>query len=240
MASVNTLPGMAPTLAGKTAYVAICGLGMAADLADGLEAAGARVAIITDDTSCFASRSGVEAAFAAVAERVGPADLVVHAAASRALCGAQKLTSFGEAGFRCADTALRATLYALQAAHGQMAGRGGAIVVLGPAMSLVGASNLVPLVTATEGQRALVKSGARQWGRCGITVNWLAAVSELFAAELAGMDPGGPELGEACALGRRPQWAMDIAPVLAFLGSDAGRSITGASINMDGGEWMTP
>lgn len=242
MAAIGTAPGAAPMLAGRAVVVAIAGLAFGVDLARALETAGARVALIGDDEAAgFASRSGVEAAFAAAAARIGPADFVVHAAAPRELRRPMSLADMDEAGFHRADAALRATLYTFQAAHGQMGGRGGAITVIGPAMSLVGARDFVPLVTASEGQRSLVKSAARQWGHLGITINWVAAANERYAAELAGNGPEVPELGPPPpALGRRPEWAADIAPVLAFLGSGAGRGVTGASINLDGGDWMTP
>ena len=233
---------LAPLLAGKVAYVAVSGLCFGPALASGLEAQGARVMLIGDeDADGFASRAAVEAAFAAAAARVGLADLVVHAAAPASLRQRAALAGMGEAAFRQADVALRATLYALQAAHRQMAGRGGAIAVVGPALSLVGAKQLVAQSTAGEGQRALVKSAARQWGRGGITVNWVGTADARYAAELAGLAPEVPELGPPpCALGHAPDWAEEVAPVLAFLGSGAARALTGASINLDGGDWMTP
>jgi NAD(P)-dependent dehydrogenase (short-subunit alcohol dehydrogenase family) len=151
------------------------------------------------------------------------------------------LVGMDEADFNNSDRALKATLYTLQAAHGQMTVHGGAIVVVGPALSLVGAKQLVPLCTASEGQRSLVKSAARQWGHQGITVNWVAAADAQYAPALAGKGPEVPELGPPpCALRKTPELARDIAPVLAFIGSSAGRCMTGASINLDGGDWMTP
>jgi 3-oxoacyl-[acyl-carrier protein] reductase len=234
--------GIAQTLAGKVAYVAVTGLGLGAELVRGLEATGARVALIGDgDAAAFGSRAAVEAAFSAAAAKVGQADLVVHASAPAALRKPAALAGMSEGEFHVADAALRATLYTCQAAHRQMAGRGGAIVVLGPALSLVGAKQLVALTTASEGQRSLAKSAARQWGKLGITVNWVGVADAQFSADLAGMGPEVPELGPPpCALGTAPTLAADIAPVLAFLGSRAGASITGATINLDGGDWMTP
>ena len=230
------------TMAGKVAYVAVSGLDFSAALATGLETAGARVALINDRTcAAFSSRVVVASAFAEAADRLGPADLVVHAAAPPALRRSAALASLSELEFLEADAAQRATLYTFQAAHSQMWDRGGAVVVLGPALSLVGAKNLVPLSMASEGQRSLVKSAARQWGKLRITVNWVAVADGHYAAELAGKGPEVPELGPpTCALGYAPDMQNDIAPILAFFGSSAGRSITGASINLDGGNWMTP
>ena len=232
-----------PLLNGRTAYVAVSGLGIGAALVAGLEAQGARVALIGDEAAGkFASRAAVEAAFAATAGKVGAPDLVVLAAApSRALQPAalagMTLDAFNDAS----DAGLRASLYTFQAAHAQMKAKGGTIVVVGPALSLVGAKQFVPLTTLAEGQRSLVKTAARQWGSAGVRVNWVGVANERYAPELAGKAPEVPELGPPPpALGRAPELAADVAPVLAFLGSDAGRSVTGATINLDGGDWMTP
>ena len=42
------------------------------------------------------------------------------------------------------------------------------------------------------------------------------------------------------ALGRPLNLASEIAPVLEFLGGAAGRVMTGATLMLDGGEWMVP
>ena len=42
------------------------------------------------------------------------------------------------------------------------------------------------------------------------------------------------------ALGRPLDLASEIAPVIEFLGSAAGRVMTGATLMLDGGEWMVP
>ena len=79
---------------------------------------------------------------------------------------------------------LRAVMYLLRALGPVMKPRGGAIVVVGPSLSLVGCPQLVALSTLLEGQRGMVKSVARQWGSTGVTLNWLAvapsALSPLF------------------------------------------------------------
>ena len=42
------------------------------------------------------------------------------------------------------------------------------------------------------------------------------------------------------ALGRRPDAAADLAGALEYLASPAGRAVTGATLCLDGGEWMVP
>lgn len=228
-----------------------CGAPLGPALAAGLAAKGARVALLSDVADAvesrnigvdFTSRTAVQEAFAIAARDTGLADLIVHAAAPSAALAPTPLAQMSEADFKAAcDCALKATLYTFQAGYGQMAGRGGSMVVVGPALSLVGAKHFVPLSTACESQRSLVKSAARQWGRHGITVNWVGAANSEFAPSLAGQGPAVPELGPPpCALGRPPDPERDIASVIAFIGSSAGRSITGATINLDGGDWMLP
>jgi hypothetical protein len=37
-----------------------------------------------------------------------------------------------------------------------------------------------------------------------------------------------------------PELQSDVADVIAWLGSEGARGITGASFNLDGGDWMVP
>jgi NAD(P)-dependent dehydrogenase (short-subunit alcohol dehydrogenase family) len=97
---------------------------------------------------------------------------------------------------------MKATLYTLQAAHGQMAQAGGSVVVIGGSFSLAGAAQLIPFSTAIEGQRGLVKSTARQWGKSGITVNWIAAAAKGLSERFA--DVKLPFKGDYGAGGVRP------------------------------------
>jgi NAD(P)-dependent dehydrogenase (short-subunit alcohol dehydrogenase family) len=116
------------------------------------------------------------------------------------------------------------------------------ILMFGPVLSLVGAPGLVPLSTVLEGQRALVKSAARQWGRKGIRVNWVAIGSEgNYPALASAAIPQVIELGPPPPpLGRVPNLASDAAALIGLLGSDAASVITGATLNIDGGNWMVP
>jgi NAD(P)-dependent dehydrogenase (short-subunit alcohol dehydrogenase family) len=120
--------------------------------------------------------------------------------------------------------------------------RGGSVVLVGPSTALVGAAGLVPLLTLAEGQRSLIKSAARQWGRHGMRLNWVGVAPRHYAPMLAEAPvPAVPELGPPPpALGRVPEPSTDVADVIAWLGSEGARGITGASFNLDGGDWMVP
>ena len=240
-------------------YVLTHGLDIGSPIAAGLAARGARVAWLSDGAeppavdvdaavarvaAGFASRADLERSFAQAAQQVGAPTQVVVSAIPRLALQAQDIGTLSDEDWRAAcGAAMKSVLYALQAAHAsfaQMAGRGGSVVVVGPSLSLAGAGQLVALSTAVEGQRGLVKSTARQWGQRGITVNWIAAaprgLSPLFATLPLPVKPDAVMV----ALGRPLDLATEIAPVIEFLGSAAGRVMTGATLMLDGGEWMVP
>lgn len=237
-------------------YVLTHGLDIGSPIAAGLAACGVRVAWLSDGAeppavdvdaavarvaASFASRAELERSFAQAAQRVGAPTQVVISAIPRLALQAQDIGLLSDEDWRVAcGAAMKSVLYALQAAFTQMAGRGGSVVVVGPSLSLAGAGQLVALSTAVEGQRGLVKSTARQWGQRGITVNWIAAaprgLSPLFATLPLPVKPDAVMV----ALGRPLDLATEIAPVIEFLGSAAGRVMTGATLMLDGGEWMVP
>lgn len=247
--------------AGATArvvYVVGSGIDIGSALAAAFAAGGARVAWISDLDGApavavpagvvriparFDSRETVAAAFAAAREALGPPQQVVLSVMPEAGVQPRDIVDTSDEEWRaaCGQT-MKATLYLLQAAHGRFmaAPGGGSVVVIGGSFSLAGAAQLIPFSTAIEGQRGLVKSTARQWGKTGITVNWIAAaakgLNECFA------DVKLPFKGDSVpvAFGRTLDLAREIVPVVEFLGSPAGRVMTGATLLLDGGEWMVP
>ena len=73
-------------------------------------------------------------------------------------------------------------------------------------------------------------------------LNWVGVGAQRYAASLAQAAlPPTPELGPPPpALGRMPEVEAEVADVIAWLGSDGARGVTGASFNLDGGDWMVP
>jgi 3-oxoacyl-[acyl-carrier protein] reductase len=241
---------------GRTIYVVGSGIDIGAPIAAALASGGAKVAWITDAAgppsvdvpasvvkiaARFDSRGALSDAFAAAAQAIGPAQQVVLSVMPEAGVRPRDIVAVSDADWAdvCGQT-MKATLYTLQAAHGQMAQVGGSVVVIGGSFSLAGAAQLIPFSTAIEGQRGLVKSTARQWGKSGITVNWIAAAAKGLSERFA--DVKLPFKGDSVpvAFGRTLDLAREIVPVVEFLGGPAGRVMTGATLLLDGGEWMVP
>jgi NAD(P)-dependent dehydrogenase (short-subunit alcohol dehydrogenase family) len=232
--------GAASQLAGRRAIVAAGGLPVAKALAIGLRRHGARVVELS---KVFGSRADAQMALADAARELGGADLIVHASATPQALAVRPLDALSAKDWQAAvHRSMLATLYCLQGAHAQQREQGGAFVLIGPSTALVGAAGLVPLITLAEAQRTLVKSAARQWGALGMRLNWVGVAARHYDPALADVHlPQTPELGPPPpALGRVPEPQADVADVIAWLGSDGARGITGASFNLDGGDWMVP
>ena len=240
VADVNEAARGAPTAEARRAIVATAGLAVGGLIAQGLRRSGLRVVEVD---AVFASRSDADAAIAGAAAQIGGADLIVHASATPAALAPHALADLAAEDWHAAvHRSLLGSLYCLQAAYGVQRETGGAVVVVGPSTALVGAARLVPLMTLAEAQRTLVKSAARQWGRHGMRLNWVGVATRHYAPVLADTPlPQTPELGPPPpALGRVPEPQADVADLIAWLASDGARALTGASFNLDGGDWMVP
>lgn len=207
------------------------------DLLHGMLAGGSAYGIGVA-TGALATREQVEHQVADAAERMGgPPDVVVHAAMPEVAFEAIDFSDVDDDRWEAVwEGTMRTTLFVLQAAFRAMQGRGGAIVLVTPTVSMSGAERLVPYTTAVEGQRLLAKSAARQWGPDGIRVNCVAPAPEhapigveSMAVSLAPPALGGP--GDV---------TDDIAPVAVWLASDAAHFVTGVTVCADGGVWMAP
>jgi 3-oxoacyl-[acyl-carrier protein] reductase len=204
-------------------------------LASALAAARATVSELPDDA--LVDRAAAESAFATAVTRVGPVDALVHAAMPAIAFEQMDLAECDDARWDAVwEGTMRATLFVLQAAYGQLHERGGRIVLITPTVSMSGAARLVPYTTAVEGQRLLAKSAARQWGPDGITVNCLAPAPEHVPI---GLDSMTVSLAPP-ALGGPGDVSADLGPVAVWLVSDAAHFVTGVTVCADGGVWMAP
>lgn len=113
------------------------------------------------------------------------------------------------------------------------------VITLVPSMALAGSPGLTAWTSAAEGQRSLVKALARAWGSRGITVNTIAVP----AAVLTGHDADGPAPLDRpglqpLSLPALPTLRGEVAGILAALLEPAWAAVTGATLAVDGGQWM--
>lgn len=224
--------------------------GVGAALADGLGDAGCSVAVADNESvlsarstgptavGCeFSSANDIAEALEKARQILGSLHAVVDARVPSAATVPRPLATLDVARWaEQAEEPMRQALRALQAAHQALNERGGAIVIVIPTLAMTGASGMVPWTTAAEGCRSLAKAAARAWGSLGVRVNCLALAADSLAGSAIPLDRPGlsaPALGGADV--RR-----DAGAVLAALTSDGMRSVTGLTVAVDGGVWMTP
>ncbi len=140
------------------------------------------------------------------------------------------------------DTGPKGTLWSMQAVFPHMRERGwGRIVTMGSNGGLLGASGYGPYASSKEAIRGLTRVAAREWGRHGVVVNCVCPVSAGHRAPPAD-DPERSAIWAATFAGqpiaRDGDAEDDIAPVVAFLLSDACRYVTGQTVMADGGAIM--
>jgi NAD(P)-dependent dehydrogenase (short-subunit alcohol dehydrogenase family) len=141
------------------------------------------------------------------------------------------------------DTGPKGTLWLMQAVLPHMKQRGrGRIVTMGSSMGNTGVPGYGPYSAAKEAVRSLTRTAAREWGAFGITVNCVCPASVAHRLPVA---EEGSERAKAFAemykdhpLGRDGDPEDDIAPVVAFLLSDASQYFTGQTLMVDGGGIM--
>lgn len=183
------------------------------------------------------------AAGCAAAARRAPLRAVVHAHLPSGVTGPTALVDLDDSGWaRIVDESVLATLTTLQAARRSL-DHGGTVLIVVPAVGLVGAVGHVAMAAAGEAQRALAKSAARAWRSAGISVNvvavdpaelapqgQMATVEPTPSGQLAGTAPPANGTGGVDGL-------ADAA--LLLLSADAART-TGVTLVADGGATMLP
>ncbi len=133
-----------------------------------------------------------------------------------------------------------ATLMHMQEAFAHMKGSGGSIINFGSKMGLQPMPGIGSYAAAKEAIRALTRCAAREWGKHGIRVNTLNPAS-LSDSGKAYFEDRPAELEKLCAdvsLGYFGDAERDIGAAAVFLASDAGRYVTGQTLNVDGGQLM--
>jgi peroxisomal 2,4-dienoyl-CoA reductase len=181
----------------------------------------------------------VQALLQVALDTFGRIDVLVNNVAGSFLSAARKLTHKG--WHSVVDTTLNGTFYCSQAVGRQMIEQGGGkIINITATLHFKGSPGLVAPTAAKAGVEALTKTLALEWAKFNILVNAIApgpiytpgSDSNLWSnTTFHDMVKRGVPLG-------RFGTAEDIANMAIFLASPAGDYITGATMVVDGGEWL--
>jgi NAD(P)-dependent dehydrogenase (short-subunit alcohol dehydrogenase family) len=218
----------------RTAVVTGGAGGIGSAIVRALTATGHDVAIV-DRTGPFAVDLADETAVRAVAERLGPRDVFVHAAAA---FDRASLDDLDLATWRHVQAVnVESALWLCQALTPAMAGRGfGRIVFI--ASNTVWrppAPDFLPYVVSKAALIGVARSLARELGEHGITVNCVAP--GLTRTPFTEADLPEEAFAEARARQSVPRSLVpdDTAAVVAFLASDGAATVTGQTLVADGG-----
>jgi len=218
--------------------------GAGAALASGLEDRGASVAALP--VSALEGRAGFGAALQGAVGRWGTLEgLVVASVGTEPTMGAAVADLDSDTWSAMVERPLHRTLVCFQGAFDVLRRSGGTMVLVVPTLSLVGAAGFGPWAAVTEGQRALARAAARAWGSSGVTVHCVAVPASLLTASANDDDddedgPYPDRPGQPAPALDRPDLRAEVSSVVHSLLSPAWRSVTGDTVAVDGGVWMTP
>ncbi|HEX5608920.1 MAG TPA: SDR family NAD(P)-dependent oxidoreductase [Solirubrobacterales bacterium] len=219
----------AERLAAEGARVAIADVGDAEQTLEMIAAAGGEALAVHCDVS---SEDDVAALGAAVTERFGPADILVHNA------GIYPLVEFAEMTFEQWRALMAVNLDSnfllcrefLPAMRSRSWGR---IVCLSSTAFHAGMGGMVHYVASKGGIIGFVRALAAEVGEEGVTVNALAP--SLVRTQGTTADPRAFEAVAASQAIKRTQLPGDLDGALSFLVSDDAAFLTGQTLVVDGG-----
>ncbi len=239
-------------LSGKVAVVTGGASGIGAAIVELFAAFGARVAVVdlhADRAAEVAERIGdqaapfgcdvsdsasVDAVATAIADRLGPVDVLVNSAGIVALAPAEELTDQQWQSTLAVN--LTGTYLCCRAFGAAMLDGGhGKIINLASQAATVGLPEHVAYCAAKAGVLGMTRVLALEWAGRGVTVNTVSPTVVLTPLGLQAWDnPAGEAHRADIPVGRfcAPE---EIAAVVAFLSSAASDMINGADIAVDGG-----
>jgi NAD(P)-dependent dehydrogenase (short-subunit alcohol dehydrogenase family) len=207
-------------------------------LAEIKEAGGAGTWVRCDVTE----RANVEAAVATALAVGGGLDAMIHNATSRRSGEPVRIEDVDlNLWDEHASVSLTGAYYCAQAALPAFReGRGRFILMTSPA-GMEG-SAMLPIYGVVKGAlRGFAKSLAREWAPAGITVNVVSPLAETPA--MVSAYEHDPELEQRIKsrvpMDRLGDPETDIGPAVVFLASEGARYITGQTLAVDGGRFMT-
>jgi NAD(P)-dependent dehydrogenase (short-subunit alcohol dehydrogenase family) len=256
--SAHRSPFRADLLDGEVALVTGGATGLGLEIARLLGRHGARVAIcsrkeVNLEAAVAALRQlGIEAIYGvcdvrrpdevtAVVEHVlrayGRLDVVVNNAAGNFPV---PISDLSPNGFKAVvDIDLLGTFNVSKAAYDLwLREHGGAVVNISAAIQYRGMALQAHVVSAKAGVDALSRACAIEWGPDGVRVN-VVAPGAMSGTEGVKRITGDNQHRTAQNPLRRPGSTTEVAEAVLFLASDAASYVTGATLVVDGGGWLT-
>jgi 3-oxoacyl-[acyl-carrier protein] reductase len=253
---------MTPVLEGCSVIVTGAGDGVGRGIAIACAAAGAHVIAATrrdnglDVVRAIEARGGsaewvrcdvsaaetVAAAVSAAVARTGGLDAMIHNATSNRSSEPHRVEHVTPQLFdEHAAVSLLGAYNCARAAFSALRARGGTLMLMTSPAGVEGSATLPLYATMKGALRGFTKSLAREWAPFGVTVNILSPLAYSPAMVNAIRDdPAMDErLKRRVPLGRVGDAETDVGPVVAFLAGPAARYMTGQTIGIDGGHFMS-
>lgn len=200
-----------------------------------IRAAGGEAHAIAGDVRDYAQ---VERVVASTLERFGRLDILINGAAGNFLCPAAELTPNGFGAV--VDIDLKGTFHCCRASFAELKKTRGCILNISATLHYLGTEMQLHVSAAKAGVDALTRNLAVEWGRAGgVRVN---AIAPGPVADTEGMrrlvpDQVREQMIKDIPLGRFGRIA-DIEQAAVFLCSDAASFVNGATLVVDGGQWL--
>jgi NAD(P)-dependent dehydrogenase (short-subunit alcohol dehydrogenase family) len=169
----------------------------------------------------------------------GRVDILVNNAAGSFLAAARNLSARGWQAV--IDTTLNGTFHCSQAVGAHMMTRGGGkIINITATLHYKGSPGLIAPAAAKAGVEALTKTLALEWAKYNILVNAIAPgpISTAGSERNLWSNPTFRDMVVRGVPLERFGSPADIAHMAIYLASPAGDYITGATMVVDGGEWL--
>ena len=246
-------------LQGKVAFVTGGGTGITGGVARALAESGAKVAItsrkqenlepmanlirenggecltVAADVRDFAA---VENAINKAVEQFGKIDIVINGAAGNFLCKPEELSANGFGTVVDIDT--KGTFNVCRAAFEELKKSKGQILNISATLHYAATPMQIHVSAAKAGVDAMTRNLAIEWGKHGIRVNGIAPgpIEDTEGFRRLLPEPLKEKLAKKIPLERFGR-IKDIENAAIFLCSDAANYISGVTLVVDGGHWLT-
>ena len=246
-------------LSGRTALITGGGTGICRGIALALAAPGCDVAIVSrsaehlaptaDEIRATGRRAvavpadvrdpaAVEAAVTRIVEELGGLDILVNGAAGNFLCLAEQLSPNGFGAV--VDIDLKGTFHCSKAALPHLKKNGGVVLNISATLHYLGTPAQLHVASAKAGVDALTRVLAVEWGPYGIRVNGIAPgpIADTEGVRRL-LDDAAKQRAEKTTPLQRLGLVEDVSNAALFLCSRAASYITGVTLVVDGGLWLT-